>query len=340
MNYSGANQQLKQVKSNFIFTILITLLFALSGYTQNSINYKAVIKDASGNIMESQPVSIQFIIYEGAALSNNVYQETHTINTDDNGIIIVNIGEGVTANNFSTINWQDDEHFLNVQLNTGSGLVDLGTTQFNAVPYALVAKDVENSIWNINDNNTFYSEGNVGIGINAPLNTFSVLQPIGINNTVRIETQDHPTGKDLVELIVPAGSTSGSQFIEMQNGSNIVAAINSDGSAKFKSIQFEDTSVQTTAAVGPVAYGFVQSSSIVSSGSNNFTVVWDAAYSRYEISIYGENYFWSHYTTNVTSSSYAISNIRVSSSNNNLLVYLYNSAGALIQGNFQFITYK
>ncbi|WP_452224628.1 hypothetical protein [Lacinutrix chionoecetis] len=411
-------------------TLLVTLLLAFSGFTQNGINYKAVIKDAAGNIMESAPVSIQFIIYEGVALTNNVYQESHILNTDANGIIIVNIGEGTTADDFSSIAWENDDHFLNVQVNIGAGLVDLGTTQFKTVPYALVAKDVENAIWDTNGTSTFYNEGNVGIGSNSPLakldivgsgtgstaarvtsptgtsslqlfhpdparidwsinsgvttdelqigssdnnfatgsvrlrlkpngdiimaenegrvgigdfspvNPFSVLQSSGNENTVRIESLVHPSGKDLIELVIPSGSTAGSQFIEMQNGNTIVAAVNGDGSAIFKSVQFEDFSVQTTAAVGPLAYGLVQSSSTVSSGSGNFSVVWNATYDRYEITIAGENYFWTNYTTNVTSASSSVYRLRTSSSGGKLVVYLYNSTGTLIQGNFQFTTYK
>ncbi|OIQ24050.1 hypothetical protein [Lacinutrix sp. MedPE-SW] len=433
MTFSKSNHQLRQGNNDLIhkivLTLLITFLFLLSSYAQNSINYKALVKDASGNILASQPISIQFIIYEGAALTNNVYQESHTINTNANGIIIVNIGEGVTAGNFSSINWQDDEHFLNVQINTGSGLVDLGTTQFKAVPYALVAKDIENKVWDINGNNTFYNEGNVGIGTNLPnakldivgsgtdntsarvtspigtsslelfhpnpsitdwsitsdvsnefqitssnndlvssdvrfklksngdilmaenegrvgigivnpINTFSVLQATGIENTVRIETFDHPTGKDLLELKVPEGSTSGSQFIEMENGGSIVAAINSDGSAEFKSIQFEDNTTQTTAAVGPVAYGFVISNGTVSSGSGNFSVIWNASLNRYEITISNVDYFYRSFASNVTASSSSIHRCRVSSQNGNMLVYLYNSAGAPIQGEFQFTTFQ
>jgi len=38
---------------------------------------------------------------------------------------------------FDNIDWGIDDHYLNVQIDTGSGLVDMGTTQFMAVPYAL-----------------------------------------------------------------------------------------------------------------------------------------------------------------------------------------------------------
>ena len=117
------------------YTIVI-LLLSFSSFAQQSINYKAIIKDGGGNILANQSVDVQFIIYEGAALTNNVYQESHTTNTDANGIVIVNIGEGTTTDVFTDVTWRNDEHFLNVHVDTGAGLVDMGTTQFKSVPYA------------------------------------------------------------------------------------------------------------------------------------------------------------------------------------------------------------
>lgn len=108
------------------------------------LNYKAIIKDDNDNILASAPLSIQFTIYKGAALTDNVYQESHITNTNENGLIIVNIGGGTTGDDFSQINWGEDEHYLNVQLNTGSGLVDLGSSPFVSVPYALRAKYADN----------------------------------------------------------------------------------------------------------------------------------------------------------------------------------------------------
>ena len=126
---------------NYITRVLL-LLFTVGIYAQQGINYKAIIKGGSGNILVSSPVSVRFTIYEGAALTNNVYQETHTPTTDANGLIVINIGEGTTGviGVFNTINWGSDDHFLNTKINTGTGIVDLGTKEFKTVPYALYAE--------------------------------------------------------------------------------------------------------------------------------------------------------------------------------------------------------
>ena len=120
---------------------LFMLFISVITIAQNGINYKAIIKDNNGNVVSNQSVTIQFSILQGIA-ETNVYQETHNVTTNNNGLIIVTIGNGTTSDVFTDIDWDSDEHFLNVQINTGSGLVNLGTTQFMAVPYALSASNI------------------------------------------------------------------------------------------------------------------------------------------------------------------------------------------------------
>lgn len=141
------------------YILILSLLIATIGFTQNGINYKALIKDTNGNVIANTPIQIQFTIVQGLT---DVYTETHSPTTDNNGIIIVNIGEGTIINGiFNDINWREDDHFLNVQIDTGNGLVDLGTTQFMNVPYAKHA-ETANIANNVNGLEAI-NEGN-GIG--------------------------------------------------------------------------------------------------------------------------------------------------------------------------------
>lgn len=126
------------------YILLVILLVSILGYSQNGINYKAVIKNDLGNIIANSSVDIRFQILESDALTN-VYEETHSPTTDNNGIIIVNIGEGtVIMGTSDAINWEENNHYLNVQIDTGTGFTDMGTTQFSAVPYAFHAEKAAN----------------------------------------------------------------------------------------------------------------------------------------------------------------------------------------------------
>lgn len=121
--------------------IMLAVLSTLSSIAQQGINYKALIKDNEGNAIKEQTVTVVFTILQGTTA---VYAETHASTTDANGIIILNIGMGtVQSGDFDAIVWANDDHFLNVQIDTGNGLVNMGTTQFMAVPYANHARTVE-----------------------------------------------------------------------------------------------------------------------------------------------------------------------------------------------------
>ncbi|WP_179320300.1 tail fiber domain-containing protein [Winogradskyella helgolandensis] len=123
-----------------LITLSLTLLLATLGFAQNGINYKAIIKDNFGNVITNDLISVQFTILQGVD-QTNVYQETHAPTTDANGLIIVNVGEGTpVSGTFATIDWASDTTFLNTKINAGSGLVDMGTTEFKTVPYAINSK--------------------------------------------------------------------------------------------------------------------------------------------------------------------------------------------------------
>lgn len=91
--------------------ILQIVIFFLLGTTfaQQGINYKAIVKDGSGNVVANDLIQVQFTILQGAT---SVYQETHSPTTDANGIVILNIGEGTPiSGTFNAIDWSADDHF-------------------------------------------------------------------------------------------------------------------------------------------------------------------------------------------------------------------------------------
>jgi len=91
----------------------------------------------------------------------------------------------------------------------------------------------------------------------------------------------------------------------------------------------------------PIAYAFINSGGSVASGTPNVTVSWSATYSRYEITISGESYYFNDYVTQVTASSSSSPYVATtSSSGGKLLVYIFDSGGTKVQLDFQFVIYK
>ncbi|HAN18167.1 MAG: hypothetical protein A2X13_04355 [Bacteroidetes bacterium GWC2_33_15] len=119
-----------------------TIVFA---QIPEKFNYQAVIRDNVGELIKNQDVTVQISIIEGSAAGTTIYSEQHSKITNNFGMVNLEIGNGTSpVGTFSSINWGVSDKFLNVQVNTGSGLLDMGTMQLLSVPYALYAKDVEN----------------------------------------------------------------------------------------------------------------------------------------------------------------------------------------------------
>ena len=144
---------------SILFALCIST-FPLFAQAPAGINYQAVARDGQGAILVNKNLNVQFSIRSGSATGTIEYQETHFVNTNDFGLFNAVIGEGnAVSGNFSTLDWSNNKFFLQVEVDPGSGMVDLGTTQLVSVPYALYAKQAGSSV-----NNDWSSLSNVPAG--------------------------------------------------------------------------------------------------------------------------------------------------------------------------------
>jgi uncharacterized protein (TIGR02145 family) len=127
-----------------IFSFLFFPLFpSLISQSPLSIPYQAVIRNTDGSTMANAAVTITFKIHDNNATGTVVYEETHATTTNAQGLVSLNVGGGTAVTGtFSGIQWGSGSKFLQVLMNAGSGIVDLGTQQMMSVPYALYAEEV------------------------------------------------------------------------------------------------------------------------------------------------------------------------------------------------------
>ena len=131
--------------------LLIFLCLPMIGFGQSvpqGINYQAVARDANGDVLINQALTIQFSVISDITTSAVSWQETHTATTNDYGLFIAIIGGGTTTSagsslTFDVIDWGASNHLLRVEIDYGNGLVDMGTTAFMSVPYSMNAKTAE-----------------------------------------------------------------------------------------------------------------------------------------------------------------------------------------------------
>lgn len=128
------------------FCLSLLTNFTFGQGTPEKFNYQAVLRNSSGDIITNQPVGVLISILETSSNGPVVYAETHLVNTNQFGLINLEIGTGATiTGSFPTISWHLDHHFIQIEVdeNGGSNYQLLGTSQLLSVPYALHAKTVE-----------------------------------------------------------------------------------------------------------------------------------------------------------------------------------------------------
>ncbi len=127
-----------------IFSFLMILMASAVMWAQSpqSFKYQAVLRDGSGNIIANQNIPVRISIRQGSAGGTVMYQETFAPTTNQYGLVNLNIGQGTLVNgNFTTVNWGTNSYYIQVEVNMGSGFVDMGATQLLSVPYALYANN-------------------------------------------------------------------------------------------------------------------------------------------------------------------------------------------------------
>jgi hypothetical protein len=139
----------------FITTIFVFSL-SLIAYSQvpQGFNYQAVIRDANGDILPNEDVSLRFKLFFNIQILGDfvVYSEIHTTTTNEFGMVNVVIGDGtVVTGLWDSIIWGATLQ-LRTEVNLGNGYVDMGSHRLQSVPYAIRADDVEGGAWKLSGN--------------------------------------------------------------------------------------------------------------------------------------------------------------------------------------------
>ena len=160
--------------------ILITGLFLGSfalAQAPEKMSYQAVVRNATGQLVQNQNVGIKASVLQNSATGTVVYSESLTGTTNANGLVSLAIGSGtVLSGTFSSIDWSTGNYYLKTETDPtgGTNYTIAGTSQLLSVPYAMYAKSAggSSSLWTelppnmgrtsiMNTNN-----GDVGIGTN------------------------------------------------------------------------------------------------------------------------------------------------------------------------------
>ena len=126
-------------KNRFLFVLLFAVQ-SLFAQIPQGFNYQATVRNQTGELLKNKSVDFKFHILQGSSDTTPTYSESHIISTDDLGVVHLSIGSGnAEAGAFNQIDWSLGDYHMGIEINTGSGFIDMGTTQLMSVPFALYA---------------------------------------------------------------------------------------------------------------------------------------------------------------------------------------------------------
>jgi len=124
------------------FSLFVLAILSTLAQTPDYFNYQAVARNSNGDIIADENVNFTISILHGAIDGTIVYSETHSVTTNQFGLVTLQIGNGTNyTNNFSEVEWDQGMFFIEVKLND----IFMGTTQLLSVPYAKFADKAGNS---------------------------------------------------------------------------------------------------------------------------------------------------------------------------------------------------
>jgi len=131
-----------------IFAFIAVAVFSAGVFAQSpgKMSYQAVVRDASDKLVTNIAVGMQISILQGSTTGTSVYVETQTPNTNANGLVSIEIGDGtLVSGDFTTINWANGPYFIKTETDPagGTNYTISGISQLLSVPYALHAKTSE-----------------------------------------------------------------------------------------------------------------------------------------------------------------------------------------------------
>ncbi|MFM1971067.1 MAG: hypothetical protein RL731_889, partial [Bacteroidota bacterium] len=148
--------------SKKIIFIIVLQCIAICLHAQVSklpdgILFQAIAKDPAGNPAKGRTIYIKNAIIQNSISGAQVYLESHKIVASSEGVFTIVIGKGNKLSgpaSIGNIDWSSGPYFLNIKAaiapsvpltnwNVDEHYIDMGTSQFWTVPFALFAARVE-----------------------------------------------------------------------------------------------------------------------------------------------------------------------------------------------------
>ena len=144
---------MKQFKPATLVTLLF-VSFSILAQSPKQISYQAVIRDANNELLQNKALGVQISILKNSIEGDAIYIETHTIVTNDNGLLTLSMGAGaIVSGDFQGLDWASGSHFIKIEVdpNGGTNYTITHSSQLLSVPYALHANTADSLLGGLNE---------------------------------------------------------------------------------------------------------------------------------------------------------------------------------------------
>ncbi len=208
----------KFFQSALFLVVFLTTQNTIAQVSQapDGIQFQALATDASGRPAAGRVIHVKNAIIAKAATGAIVYAETFKVTASSAGIFSIVLGKGTYASGVSSIasiDWSNGPFFLNLKIaveptipnsswNVNNEYVDMGTSQFWSVPYAVYAGNVKGLDTKLNISDTasmlksYFAAINLKANIESPTFTGTVKgitkSMVGLGNVDNTSDVDKP----------------------------------------------------------------------------------------------------------------------------------------------------
>jgi hypothetical protein len=184
----------KIIAATIVLTANVFLIQYAGAQSPEKMSYQIVIRNNDDKLVKGQALGMQISILKDSASGTPVYVETQISNTNENGLISIEIGGGTfVSGNFEAIDWAGSSFYIKTEIDPegGNAYTITRTCQLLSVPYALHSKKTDSLIVaKVETDPVFASSPAGGISNsdtanwNNKQNTVSAGTGIAINNDV------------------------------------------------------------------------------------------------------------------------------------------------------------
>jgi hypothetical protein len=126
------------------FAVIAILAISSIAFAQvpQHFNYQGIARDAQGNPLRNQNMTLKLSVLPTADASVAEYEEIQSVKTNEFGLYTLQIGNGTAVlGSMKSVKWETGNKYIQVGIDPsgGSNFIDIGTTQLLSVPYAIYA---------------------------------------------------------------------------------------------------------------------------------------------------------------------------------------------------------